>query len=66
MPGDVGGGDGGGQVALVDPGVVVAAEQGEVGQGGVAAVGPVSDVVGVAPLRWSPASGEGAAFVAGP
>ena len=66
VPGDVGGGDGGGEVVLVDPGVVVGAEQGQVGQGGGPAVGPVLDVVGVAPLRWSPASGEGAPCVAGP
>ena len=30
LPGDVVGGDGGGQVVAVDPGVVVAAQQGEV------------------------------------
>jgi len=33
VPGDVGGGDGGGEVVLVDPGVVVGAEQGETSHG---------------------------------
>jgi len=38
-------GDGGGEVALVNERVVVAAEQREVQQAGRAAVGPVCDVV---------------------
>nr|WP_306748330.1 hypothetical protein [Saccharothrix yanglingensis] len=41
------------------------AGQGEVVQVGGAAVGPVLDVVGVAPLGWSVAVGEGAGPVAG-
>jgi hypothetical protein len=49
----------------VDQGVVVAAEQDQVGQGGGAAVGPVVDVVGVAGDRWAGAAREGAVSVAG-
>ena len=44
--------------------MVVAAEQDGVVEVGGAAVGPVVDVVGVAPARWSVAAGEGAAAVA--
>ena len=50
LPSDAEGGDGGGEVVLVDVGVVVAAEQGEVDQGGGSAVYPVFDVVGVGPI----------------
>src|SRR3954454_3798074 len=49
---------------VVDDSVVVAAQQGEVVQAGGAAVGPVSEVVGVAHQRWSGAAGEGAVPVA--
>ena len=45
--------------------MVVPAEQHQVRQGGLAAVGPVPDVVGVAPAGRAPAAGEGAAAVAG-
>jgi hypothetical protein len=64
VPGDVG--DGGGEVLGVDEGVVVAAGEGEVEQAGGSAVGPVLDVVGVAPVGGSSAVWVGAAFVAGP
>jgi hypothetical protein len=50
---------------VVDGAVVVAAEQGEVVEGGVAAVGPVGEVVGVAHQGWAGAAGEGAVLVAG-
>ena len=53
-----------GPVAVVQVSVVVAAEEDGVGQAGGAAVGPVVDVVGVAPARWSVAAGERAAAVA--
>src|SRR5665647_3755631 len=66
LPGDVVRGEGGGEVALVDPRVVVAAEQREVEQGCRPAVDPVFDVVRVGPLRWPSAAGVGAAFVPGP
>ena len=75
MPDDAEGGDCGGQVVLVDVGGgppseargrVVGAQEGEVEYAGGAAVDPVDDVVGVAPLWWSPAAGEGAAFVPDP
>ena len=51
MPGDAVGGEGGGEVVLVGVGVVVGAQEGEVGQGGGFAVGPVTDVVGVAGVQ---------------
>ena len=57
VPGDAVGGEGGGEVVLVDVGVlvgvgvVVGAREGEVGQGGGFAVGPVTDVVGIAPVQ---------------
>jgi hypothetical protein len=41
-----------GPVALVDVDVVAFAEEGEVGEGGFAAVGPVGDVVGFAHGWW--------------
>src|SRR5450759_76718 len=66
LPGDVARGDGGGEVVLVGPDVVVFTDQGEVEQGGGSAVDPVFDVVGGAPLGWAPAVGEGAALVSGP
>ena len=53
-----------GPVAAVDVAVVVTAEQHRVGHAGVAAVGPVPDVVAVAPAWWAVAAGEGAAAVA--
>lgn len=56
---------GAGPAALLEVPVVVAAEQGEVVEVGVAAVGPGEDVVALAPLRWMGAGGEGAAGVAG-
>jgi hypothetical protein len=52
-------------VVVVDLSVVVAAEEGEVVEVGGAAVGPVFEVVGVAPAGWAVAAGEGAAVVAG-
>src|SRR5699024_9115322 len=58
VPGDAGGGDGRGQVELVDTGVVALAEQGGVVDVRAAAAGPPVDVVGIAPLR-----GHGAARV---
>jgi hypothetical protein len=45
MQGDVECGDGGGEVVLVDVGVVELAEQREVEQAGGSAVDPVSDVM---------------------
>ena len=45
--------------------MVFAAEQDEVVEGGLAAVGPVDDVVGVAHHGWAGAAGEGAVVVAG-
>src|SRR6476469_5010783 len=65
VPGDAGGGNGGGEVAVVDLGVVSRAEQGAVGQVGGSAVAPVHDVVGVAPGGGDGAAGEAAAVVAG-
>ena len=53
-----------GPVAVVEVSVVVAAEQDGVVEAGGAAVGPVPDVVGVAPAGWSVAAGERAAAVA--
>jgi hypothetical protein len=50
--------------AVVDAAVMMPTEQDEVAQGGVAAVGPVCDVVGVAPCWGAGAAGEGAATVA--
>ena len=50
---------------MVDDPVVVGAEQDEVAQRGHPAVGPVGDVVGVAPGRGAVAAGEGAAAVTG-
>ena len=44
---------------------MVVAEEREVGEGGVAAVGPVGEVVGFGPFGGSGAGGEGAAVVAG-
>src|SRR5665647_950137 len=66
LPGDGVRGDGGGEVALMNPRVVVAAQQREVEQGCRPAVDPVFDVVRVGPLRWPSAAGIGAAFVPGP
>src|SRR5450756_25683 len=66
VPGDVARGDGGGEVVLVGPDVVVLTDQREVEQGGGSAVDPVDDVVRGAPLGWAPAAGEGAALVSGP
>ena len=51
-------------LVLVDEAVVVAAEKDCVVEGGCSAVGPVADVVAVAPAGWSVAAGEGAAPVA--
>ena len=48
----------------MDGAVVVAAEQDEVEDGGLAVVGPVDDVVGVAHEGWPGAAGEGAVGVA--
>ena len=53
-----------GPVAVVEVAVMVAAEQHGVGQARVAAVGPVPDVVGVAPAGRAVAAREGAAAVA--
>src|ERR687889_2148080 len=50
---------------VVDDVVVVIAEQHQIVQGGRSAVGPVPDVMGVGPPRWSSAAGERAASVAG-
>ncbi|MEV6237309.1 hypothetical protein, partial [Lentzea sp. NPDC051838] len=50
-------------LALVDQRVVVAAEQDGVVDGGVAAVGSVVDVVGIAVPGWSGAAREGTASV---
>ena len=49
---------------VVDDAVVSAAQEGEVIQCRVAAVGPVGEVVGVAHDWWSGAGGEGAVPVA--
>jgi hypothetical protein len=56
--------DGEGPAGAVGDAVVVSAEQGEVVEVGWAAVLPVVDVVGVAPLWWCVAAWEGAAAVA--
>jgi hypothetical protein len=60
VPGDVVGGDGGGEVMPVDPGVVVAAEQRHIQEAGRSAVDPMSYVMGVGlppkprtPSQWS-------------
>jgi hypothetical protein len=53
-----------GPVAVVQVSVVVAAEEDGVVEAGGASVGPVVDVVGVAPAGWAVAAGEGAASVA--
>lgn len=63
--GESGWSDGDVPAVVVDPSVVVLAQQDEVGQVGWSSVGPVDDVVGVAPRRWPVAAGEGAAGVAG-
>src|SRR6478672_11529385 len=52
VPGDAGVGDGGGEVALVDDGVVPPAEQGRVGQAGRPAVDPVAHVVAHDLSKW--------------
>ena len=49
---------------VVDDPVMLGAEQHQVVQGGRAALGPVPDVVGVAPAGWAAAAGERAAAVA--
>lgn len=49
--------------ALVRGGVVASAEEGHVVEAGVASVGPVFDVVGVAPSGWGVSSVPGAAVV---
>jgi len=49
---------------VVSVAVVAAAEELEVGEVGWSAVGPVLDVVGVAPVRGDGASGLGATAVA--
>jgi hypothetical protein len=49
---------------VVNDPVMVAAEENKVPEAGLAAVGPVLDVVGVAHDRWSGAAGEGAVPVA--
>jgi len=51
-------------LVVVDDAVVVAAEQNGVGEFSGPAVGPVADVVSVAPAGGSVAAGEGAASVA--
>ena len=51
-------------MSVVDGAVVLSAEQDQVVQGGVAAVGPVPDVVGVGPGWGAVAAGKGAAAVA--
>ena len=53
-----------GPAVVVDDPVVLGAQQHQVVQGGRAAVGPVPDVVGVAPAGGSAAAGERAAAVA--
>ena len=50
---------------VVDDAVVAAAQQDEIVEVGGAAVGPVSDVVGVGPAGGVGAAGVGAALVAG-
>src|SRR3954451_21644231 len=52
-------------VGVVDDVVVVLGKKHQVVKGARAAVGPVPDVVGVAPPRWAPAAGERAAAVSG-
>lgn len=52
-------------VLLVGEGVVVAAEEGEVLEDCFASVGPVDDVVDVAPVGGSAASAPGAVAVSG-
>jgi hypothetical protein len=66
QPGDAAGRDGGGEVVLVDVGVVVLAEQGGVEQAGGSTIDPVNDMMRVTPKWWSAAPGEGAAFVPDP
>ena len=66
LPGDIEGGNGGGEVVLVDPRVVMLAEQGEIHQRGRSAVRPMYDVMGVAPQWWPSASWVGTALVSCP
>src|SRR5690625_174224 len=63
VPGDPGGIDSGGELLVMDVGVVPWAEQCCVVEVGGAAVSPPGDVVGVAPLGGHSASGVGAALV---
>lgn len=55
---------GGRVVAGFDDAVVVCADEDEVREGGIAAVPPGPDVVGVAGLGWIVTAGEGAALAA--
>lgn len=47
VPGDVEGGDGRGQVASVDVGVVVGTQQGQVQQSGLATIDPMPYMMGI-------------------
>ena len=48
---------------VVDLAVVVAAQENRIGQRSGAALGPVAQVVALAPARWPVAAGEGAPSV---
>ena len=50
---------------VVDHSVVMATQQDGIVQAGLAALGPVFDVMSVCPSRWAPASWESAATVPG-
>src|SRR5215204_6171516 len=54
----------GGEAVVVDPTMVVPAEEGRVAEVGGAPVAPVTDVVRVGPLGGSPTAGDRAAAVA--
>src|SRR6476660_742895 len=58
------GGECGGEAVVVDPSVVVTAQEGRVAEVGRATVGPVSDVMGVRPLGGHPTAGNRASAVA--
>jgi hypothetical protein len=66
VPGDIGIGDGGGEVVSVDKSVVVSTDERHIGEGSLSAVDPMSDVMGVAPMWGSSAVGKSAAFVSNP